>query len=65
MEKQGHTWCSVRYIDENDVIYDIVSCSKCGASEVWTNVKINDAIPRLARTESECEDRVIDQVLST
>lgn len=65
MEKQNHAWCSVRYIDENDVIHDIVSCTRCGASEVWTNVKIDDKIPRSARTDSECEDRVIDQVLNS
>lgn len=58
-----HRWVSMRYVDEDGRVTDMVNCVNCGFTTTWTNVDIGSPIPRKTETEQDCGDRIVRRVM--
>jgi len=55
----------MRYIDENGQVTDLVQCVNCGFGCTWTNVDVKSPIPREVKTEADCGERIVREVMES
>ncbi len=60
-----HRWASMRYIDENGQVTDLVQCVNCGFGCTWTNVDVKSPIPREVKTGADCGERIVKEVMES
>jgi len=58
-----HRWISIRHIDPNGQVNDIVQCENCGFFMGVTNQNIDAPIPRGEDVKVKCEDWLVKRVM--
>jgi hypothetical protein len=61
-----HEWITIRHVDVNERVTDVVHCVNCGVCAVSTNVDINSPIPRgiSGIDGDDCGKRIVNDIMT-
>lgn len=65
LDEIRHKWTSVRHIDHDKNVTDVICCDNCGLSVVWTNVDPMSDIHTDHETDALCGHRITEEVMGT
>ena len=60
-----HRCTSVRYVDEEGRVTDIVQCVNCGLTTVWTGVDLDTRQPLELDADTDCAEWLVRSVMES